>query len=498
MRAILVLLPGLLLSTSHTSSAGAAGEARPSVSSSELERVRQEVRARIARGADPVSDAAKAARRGDFRLIVLGQHGMLYPAGATCFTPYRQAPEALTRLQHSDFIDAEVSSWYRYASAYNRALIDHPLYPDAGLCRAAAEPNDQDYNRYYPVATAARQVSTPPATLHEAARRGGARDVRRLLASAGDIDALDGLDMTPLSWAVARDNRTAVDALLRAGASPWVSGVRGQDALFWAAQLGRRAYFERMERVPGRHGEWSPMHLAAAASGGNVAIIALMLEQPHSKFRLDMLLSPLPSAASLELILKREPGLADELLWEATDYPADRADLVELALRHGADPNHNGNGRYGTLLGAFANGISPASVKIVDMLLKAAADPNLISHRQRPVWLAVGGLTLGVRSPELKARATAIFQRLVEAGADLNLPNDQGVPPARVLLFPYRGTHDKLDASFVTPPLLEMLVRNGLDLNAPWQGKRILPLVEEQAGVDSELAMTLRRLGARP
>lgn len=42
-----------------------------------------------------------------------------------------------------------------------------------------------------------------------------------------------------------------------------------------------------------------------------------------------------------------------------------------------------------------------------------------------------------------------------------------------------------------------MLVQNGLDLNVVWKGKRILPLVEAQAGADSELAVTLWRLGAR-
>jgi hypothetical protein len=42
-----------------------------------------------------------------------------------------------------------------------------------------------------------------------------------------------------------------------------------------------------------------------------------------------------------------------------------------------------------------------------------------------------------------------------------------------------------------------MLWANGLDLNARWQGKRLLSPVEQQAGRDSELAVTLRRLGAR-
>jgi ankyrin repeat protein len=498
MQAILTALAGLLLAVGGSASAGPGQTPRHTNSAAEIDRVRLEVQARIARGADPVRDAAEAARRGDFRLITLG-HLAARPAGVTCFTPYWQAPEILTYLRHGDVIDEQISAWYRYASSYNQTSIDMPGHPQADLCRAEAESDHAESRGYFPVATAARTISTPPITLHEAARRGNARDVRRLLASS-DVDAMDGLDMTPLAWAVARDNIKAVDLLLKAGANPWISGPRKQDALFWAAQLGRRSYFERMEQLPGRpFREWPAMHLSAAASGGDSAIIARMLEQPHAAFRLDLLLSPLPSAAALEPIVKREPALANTLLWTTTDYPADRPDLVELALRLGADPNVTGSGgRYGTILGAFATGISPASVEIVDMLLKSGADPNLMSHRERPIWIAVRTLRLGSRHTEVEARATAVFQKLLKAGADLNLADDQGVPPARLLLFPYRGRHDLMDASFVTPSMLEMLVSNGLDLNSQWQGKRILPLVDAQAGASSELALTLRRLGARP
>jgi hypothetical protein len=98
---------------------------------------------------------------------------------------------------------------------------------------------------------------------------------------------------------------------------------------------------------------------------------------------------------------------------------------------------------------------------------------------------------------EIDARATAIFHRLRAAGADINLPDAEGVPPILALLFPYRREHRTLDAGYVTPALLEMLVNAGLDLNARWHGERVLGLVEAQAGRNSELAVTLRRFGAR-
>ena len=51
--------------------------------------------------------------------------------------------------------------------------------------------------------------------------------------------------------------------------------------------------------------------------------------------------------------------------------------------------------------------------------------------------------------------------------------------PIWFLMFPYSSDHKTLDASFITPELLEMLVQNGMDVNAVWNGKRVLvkPLV---------------------
>ena len=132
----------------------------------------------------------------------------------------------------------------------------------------------------------------------------------------------------------------------------------------------------------------------------------------------------------------------------------------------------------------------------MDLLLKAGADANLMAHRRRPVWAAVATMKLGVRDHETEARALVIFHRLMAAGSDLNLPDWQGRPPAWTLLFPYTFDHSKLDAGFVTPSLLELLESNGLNLNAESEGKRLLAEVESQAGRGSELATTLRRLGA--
>lgn len=123
------------------------------------------------------------------------------------------------------------------------------------------------------------------------------------------------------------------------------------------------------------------------------------------------------------------------------------------------------------------------------------SEPN--GHQERPIWAAIRNLKRYDQFSDLDRRAEAIFHRLVAAGADLNLPDGQGRPPIWKLLFMRSYAPEELDARSVTPERLEILVRSGMDLNVEWNGKRVLGLVEAQAGRTSELADTLRRLGAR-
>jgi ankyrin repeat protein len=448
-------------------------------------------------------DAEQAAKEDVFGLIGTGDARFSsLPAGAICFTPGGQAPLTLTSYGHGDYITAEVSAHVRYAAAYNRALVERPDYPYRDLCRARTDAdNEIRIDEPKLITKPARAVSAPPRDLFEAARRGSSRDLSRHLDSSS-VNVSDSVGMTALAWAVARDNRAAIDLLLSAGANPWLAGrtrMHGETegAAFWAAALGRGDLFARLAELPGRPFEsWSPTYLSAALAGGDPAILKHMLAERHEDIRLEYLRSPLPSAAMFELALKRHPDLAQPLLFEAMGHPGDRPDLVRLALARGANPNAVKD--YESPLAKAAKGLESRSVEIVDLLLKAGADPNMPSHRTRPVWEAVRMLTLDGKVDEFDRRATAIFHRLVAAGADLKQPNWQGLPPIWFLLFPYSYDHGTLDASFITPPLLEMLVQNGMDVNAEWNGRRVLGPVEAQAGRDSELAQTLRRLGARP
>jgi ankyrin repeat protein len=310
--------------------------------------------------------------------------------------------------------------------------------------------------------------------------------------------------MSALAWAVARDNKPAIDLLMSFGANPWATHkdeLNGESypAIFWAAALGRRTEFERFAKRPGRaFDEWPSHYLTAAMSGGDRQILEHLLAEPHQPVRFELLNSPLPDAAIFEPVLKLQPELAEPLMFSAIESFNDRPDLVRLALAHGA--NANAFRSYETALAKASGGIATHGIEIVDLLLKAGADPNLVSHRTRPIWQALQSMKLDESSIHWKptGRARSKFNRLLASGADLNLPSWQGLPPIWFLLFPYSFDHTKLDASFVTPELLEMLASNGMDVNAEWNGKRVLGSVEARAGRDSELARTLRRLGAKP
>jgi hypothetical protein len=459
----------------------------------------KKVLAQIQANADPHLDAEQAIARKDFRLLTMvGIGGGGRPSGVTCFTPGSQAPGVLAGYFFGDVINESAARFEQYAVAYNRLLVESPTYPDADICRLADAAADNELDRNMLLRMPARAVIRPPQSLHEAARRGTLADVQRFMGA--NLNAVDGTGMTPLAWAVVRNNSQAFVALADAGADPWIGNETRKSAVYWSAMFGEVDQFDRLARKEERpFKSWPAYYLAAAAQGGS-HIIGRMLAEPHEQFRIDLLTSPLPSPKVLEKVLIDDRTVADSLLVEATQaYNAQplRPDLVALALRFGANPNAEAHSSR-TVLGEIANGLDPASPQVVDLLLKAGADPNKLSWIDRPVWQPLRTIRLFADQREVNERALAIYRRLLKAGADLNLPNGDGVPPIRTFLFPLRNDHVQLDEGAGKPAVLEMLVRDGVDLNPKWKGFGVLSLVEKQNGKNSKLAVTLRRLGAKP
>lgn len=450
----------------------------------------------------PEGPVAEVTAPDPYGLIVGGQYGSRKPFGVTCFTPWGYAPSVRDVIGHGDVMDSDLARQLNEAQAYNRAMVERADYPHRDLCRPRTE-DDTGGGREMNQKTArpVREVTDPVRSLHEAARRGTEAELRQFIARS-PVNAPDGTGTTALGWAVARNNGPAIDALLAARADPLAAGDWGDPALYWAAVHGRRAVFERLlDRVPAdqspRVKGWRRGYLMAAAQGGDLTIIRQMLADPHETIQATHLDAEMPIPV-LTLFLKDQQGeFANDLLHDALDTSdGAQLDAVRLALANGADPNKVRHGE--TPLGQVANGNRRGSPEAVRLLLAAGADPDALTRRSRPVWIAINGALLsGDRYAEGQARALRIVDLLVAAGADLDLPNEQGKPMVWTLFFPFHHSPDDMDASFVTPETLRALKQRGVDFNAPWRGRTLLAAVEAKGEAGAEYAVWLRAVGAR-
>lgn len=466
----------------------------------------------VAPAGNPKADAAKAIAAGDFRLIVAGQYVGL-PLGVTCFTPDGRPNGELSRYQHGDAITPILAAQLKYIRDYNVAIVESAAYPDSDICRVARD-NDPRMNFGAPlVSKPVALVIGPVRSLYEAARRGDAADVRRLLSvsPARTIDKVDGTGMTALAWAVARGNKPVVDELLLRGADPWAGEApNSHSAVYWAAATGRADDFDRLTRgaKPNWWQNWAHPYLAAAVYSGNAEIVRTMILAGYEPIVASAFLvrGPPPAAAVEPLLREKVPGLADAALftalrpWNTNNIPID---LVRVALQSGASPN--ATHEYGeTALGLVSHAYYVGSLEAVDLLLAAGADPNLQSpevpvNPQRPFWIAVGTMSLITARGATYDRAFAIAKRLLAAGANLKLTNNQEKPPIWFLLTPMRGggREEQVADSPALVELIPVLVRMGVNPNAKWRGKKIFPLVRLQLGDASTLAQALKSAGAR-
>ncbi|WP_275227476.1 ankyrin repeat domain-containing protein [Novosphingobium album (ex Liu et al. 2023)] len=193
-------------------------------------------KALLAAGPDPAVEARKAVVAGDFRLAAAmtmdAAHPRLY--GAQCRIAGGLDPwmARVIGVEGEDAADdrsgAERAHQSRVASfgrRYNQALLADPRYPYSDVCRpgedagkasgAAGLAPEQAYG--FPD-LASRPI---PATLADAARRGDTASLGRMLRSGRhDVNAADMFGLTALAWAIAYRESDAVEALLRAKASP--------------------------------------------------------------------------------------------------------------------------------------------------------------------------------------------------------------------------------------------------------------------------------------
>jgi ankyrin repeat protein len=222
-----------------------------------------------------------------------------------------------------------------------------------------------------------KYVTTPldeATAVHVAATLSNTEILKLLLARGGRTDTRDGADFTPLQTAARVRNAAAADVLLAHGAeldlfsAVALNRVRDVDrCLAYAARIGLARPLVEM-CVGGFHGWWSTSLLGWAVAGGHAEMASLLLSYgaavglPPGESR-RRFLYPIEAAAGSE-----------------------QAALVELLLRHGADPDVRDDWGYTPLHGAARHGSSA----VLRVLLKHKARTDTCQDRVPDLCFSCG------------------------------------------------------------------------------------------------------------
>ena len=235
--------------------------------------------------------------------------------------------------------------------------------------------------------------------LHIAAREGRADIAALLLARGADVTLRDntnprGQGWTPLHLALCSERRQVMELLLKNKADPNV-------------------------------------RLDADLSGGNYAKGYTPLLFALEKGQLEM--------AKLLLDYNADPNLKGdkgESALLAAFGTKQRQQMLSLLLEHGADPNARSPSGQTVLMRA----VSQHDREAVDLLLAHKADPNARDRPGRtPLHYAAQTSFQALANSPTAADLTAIAERLLAAGADVNLRDEQGKTALTILNMSHPG-----------------------------------------------------------
>lgn len=321
-------------------------------------------------------------------------------------------------------------------------------------------------------------VAGPDAPVADAAMRGDAEEVRRLLADGADVNARQGDGMTALHWAALNRDADLARMLLDAG-----------------AEVGAST----------RVGEHTPLHVAARAQAADV-VDALLVAGADPDATTTKGVTPLHFAAeadgarSIELLVAAGANVdARESVWNQTPLmfaaPKGRLGAVMALLEQGAD---------------FS-----VTARVVDIPERSAQDrqaqrarmERMAAARVEPTEPSATGASTGAIAPSTTYRTErpvsgegrpAPTER--EAAEEAERRSGEPIPLNYSDLV---GTHGGLGAIHLAVregqvDVVRALLAAGADINQPTAGDGSQPLLLATINGYFDLAMELLQSGADP
>ncbi|KAI3929878.1 hypothetical protein MKW98_004032 [Papaver atlanticum] len=230
--------------------------------------------------------------------------------------------------------------------------------------------------------------------IHFVAEEGKLNVLKYLIEELGlDVNMKnDAKGESPFFHAVLGGNINIVDYLLGKGANPNTSNINGSTPLHYAAQKG---YTEILTRLLSRG-----VNVNGSCEDGTLTPLAVA----------GATLSPLDIAAHNGQI-----------------------EAIQILLDHNADPNLMSCRSFTSLTVSIKSGL-PQSLRCVELLLEAGADPDSGSYGVTPlIAAACKGLT-------------EIIRRLIQAGANPDVTNYFGLTPLEIAAS--KGSHHDVEILF--------------------------------------------------
>ncbi|KAH6693771.1 ankyrin repeat-containing domain protein [Plectosphaerella plurivora] len=292
--------------------------------------------------------------------------------------------------------------------------------------------------------TDARVMTKAGTPLHQAARSGSVDMVKLLLenhaaATINSIAGHEGAGITPLHVVCAKGNVDIARLLLSHGADPSISTSKNMDAINLAATLGHPGVVQLLMENDVEHRGFSDdsreLQLAAAAAGGNLALVSSLLEMGADATAVvgSYRISPLQQAA-----LNGHEHVMATLIANGADVngvdpdgctmlmaavTSGQPEAVRLLLDHGVDVNNDNaeamtdrNPRWTTLSWAIIKG----HYAIAELLLKYGANYETANTD--------GSMPLGLA---VKHGRLDVIRLLLEDKVDPNTVDGRGCSPLR-------------------------------------------------------------------